>query len=68
MLGGRRRCFTKFHSIESKLSWVNVIPARSGILNISPVKESFCSLNLGFLEKDNPRAKGADPKSFVDDS
>jgi hypothetical protein len=23
---------------------------------------------LGFLEKDNPKAKGADPKSFVDDS
>lgn len=23
---------------------------------------------LGFVEKDNPRAKGADPKSFVDDS
>jgi hypothetical protein len=23
---------------------------------------------LGFLEKDNPRAKDADPKSFVDDS
>jgi NitT/TauT family transport system substrate-binding protein len=23
---------------------------------------------LGFLEKDSPRAKGADPKSFVDDS
>jgi NitT/TauT family transport system substrate-binding protein len=23
---------------------------------------------IGFLEKDNPKAKGADPKSFVDDS
>jgi NitT/TauT family transport system substrate-binding protein len=23
---------------------------------------------LGFIEKDNPKAKGADPKSFVDDS
>jgi len=23
---------------------------------------------LGFVEKDNPKAKGADPKSFVDDS
>ena len=23
---------------------------------------------LGFLEKDNPKAKGADPKSFIDDS
>jgi ABC-type nitrate/sulfonate/bicarbonate transport system substrate-binding protein len=23
---------------------------------------------LGFLERDNPKAKGADPKSFVDDS
>jgi hypothetical protein len=23
---------------------------------------------LGFIEKDNPKAKGADPKMFVDDS
>jgi hypothetical protein len=23
---------------------------------------------LGFIERDNPKAKGADPKSFVDDS
>ncbi|MET0586211.1 MAG: hypothetical protein ABW099_15140 [Candidatus Binatia bacterium] len=23
---------------------------------------------LGFVEKDNPKAKSADPKSFVDDS
>ena len=23
---------------------------------------------LGFVEKDNPKAKGADPKSFVDES
>ena len=23
---------------------------------------------LGFLEKENPKAKGADPKSLVDDS
>jgi hypothetical protein len=23
---------------------------------------------LGYIEKDNPKAKGADPKSFVDDS
>jgi len=23
---------------------------------------------MGFIEKDNPKAKGADPKSFVDDS
>jgi hypothetical protein len=23
---------------------------------------------LGFVEKDNPKAKGADPKSFVDDT
>jgi hypothetical protein len=23
---------------------------------------------IGFVERDNPKAKGADPKSFVDDS
>jgi hypothetical protein len=23
---------------------------------------------LGFVERDNPKAKGADPKSFIDDS
>jgi ABC-type nitrate/sulfonate/bicarbonate transport system substrate-binding protein len=31
---------------------------------------SMCGVEtvLGFVEKDNPKAKGADPKSFVDDS
>ena len=33
-----------------------------------PVTEAETSTVLGFVEKDNPKAKGADPKSFVDES